>query len=43
MLFNQQLAAQYAHALPKLGAWYRNPTKEKTHTGLAAAQENVLV
>lgn len=34
MPFNQELAAQYAHTLPKLEAWHRNPTKEKTHIGL---------
>jgi hypothetical protein len=37
MPFNQELAAQYAHALPKLEAWHRNPTKEKTHIGLDVA------
>ncbi|MFL9906776.1 hypothetical protein [Paraburkholderia sp. RL17-337-BIB-A] len=37
MAANQELAAQYADALPSLQAWYRNPTKEKTHIGLDVA------
>lgn len=37
MPFNPELAARFADALPTRQAWYRNPTREKTHIGLDVA------
>ncbi|MFM0218094.1 MULTISPECIES: hypothetical protein [Burkholderiaceae] len=39
MPFDRELAAQYFHVQPKPEAWHHNPTKEKSHTRSAAAQE----